>query len=65
MDLNAFVLQHAWVGAAIIIVIAVHTILKAVRDAIDKTPETDDNKFERFVTIMGKVAKYLAGIRSK
>lgn len=65
MDINAFISQHAWVLAAITILIAVHTILKAVRDAIDKTPATDDNAFERIVTIMGKIAAYLAGFRAK
>lgn len=65
MDLNNFILEHAWLGAVIVILIAVHTILKAVRDAIDKTPATDDNAFERIVTIMGKVASYLAGFRAK
>lgn len=65
MDLNAFINQHAWVIAGITIFIALHTILKAVRDAIDKTPATDDNAFERIVTIMGKAAGYLIGLRAK
>lgn len=65
MDLNAFITQHAWILAAITILIAIHTILKAVRDAIDKTPTTDDNGFERLVTILGKIAAYLAGFRAK
>ena len=54
MDLNAFINQHAWIIAGITIFIALHTILKAVRDAIDKTPATDDNAFERIVTDHGK-----------
>ena len=65
MDLNAFISQNIWVVAGVTIFIALHTILKAVRDAIDKTPETDDNIFERTVTIAGKAAAYLAGIRAK
>lgn len=65
MDLNALVNQNIWIVAGVTIFIALHTILKAVRDAIDKTPATDDNAFERVVTIVGKVAGYLAGIRAK
>ncbi len=65
MDLNVLVSQNLWVVAGITLFIAVHTILKAVRDAIDKTPATDDNAFERAVTIMGKAAGYLVGIRAK
>ena len=51
-------LKAHWVEIGVVI-IAVNTFLKAVRDAIDKTPETDDNKFERFVTLVGKVCGYL------
>ena len=50
--------QTNWV-AVIAVVLAFHTFLKAVRDAIDKTPETDDSLFEKFVTIVGKVVKYI------
>lgn len=63
--LNNFAQQHAWVGLTIAIIIALHTGLKALRDAIDTTPQTDDNWFERTVTIMGKVTSYLAGFRAK
>lgn len=63
--LNNFAQQHAWIGLTIAIIIAVHTGLKALRDAIDTTPQTDDNWFERTVTIMGKVTSYLAGFRAK
>jgi hypothetical protein len=65
MDINQIISQNLWIVAGITIFVAVHTIVKAVRDAIDKTPATDDNAFERVVTIMGKVAAYLAGIRAK
>lgn len=64
-QINNLVLQHAWLGALILGFLCVHTGLKAWRDATDKTPETDDNWFERTVTIMGKIAKYLGGIRAK
>ena len=63
--INNFAQQHAWIGLAIAIIIALHTGLKALRDAIDSTPQTDDNWFERTVTIMGKVTGYLAGFRAK
>ena len=63
--LNNFAQQHAWLGLTIAIVIAAHTGLKALRDAIDNTPQTDDNWFERAVTIMGKITGYLAGFRAK
>ena len=42
-----------------VITLSIHTALKAIRDAIDKTPETDDNWFEKFVTILSKAAGYL------
>lgn len=63
--LNNFAQDHAWVGLTISIVIAAHTGLKALRDAIDTTPQTDDNWFERIVTILGKVSGYLVGSRAK
>lgn len=63
--LNNFAQENAWVGLTIAAILALHTGLKALRDAIDATPETDDNWFEKAVTIMGKAAKYLAGFRAK
>lgn len=56
-------LQNNWVAIGVI-ALAFHTFLKAVRDAIDKTPATDDNWFEKFVTIFGKAVAYLGGKRS-
>ena len=38
---------------------------KRFAGGIDTTPHTDDNWFERLVTIMGKVTGYLAGFRAK
>lgn len=55
--------QSNWVTVTVI-ALAAHTFLKAIRDAIDKTPETDDNWFEKLVTIIGKVAGYLGGKRA-
>lgn len=50
--------KNHWVEISVI-ALAVHTSLKAIRDAIDKTPESDDNWFEKLVTILGKATKYL------
>lgn len=63
--LNNFATSHAWVGLVVSIIIALHTGLKALRDAIDSTPETDDNWFEKAITILGKIAGYIVGIRPK
>ena len=52
-----------WVEISVV-ALAAHTFLKAIRDAIDKTPETDDNAFEKFVTLIGKIVSYLFGKRS-
>lgn len=52
-----------WVAIGVILM-GVQMILKGVRDAIDKTPETDDNWFERIMTITSKAIGYvLAGKR--
>jgi hypothetical protein len=36
-----------------------YVFIKAVRDIIDKTPETDDNWFEKTVTFLGQLAALL------
>jgi len=51
-------LSQNWVEITVVLV-AVHTCLKSIRDAIDKTPETDDNLFEKFVSFLGRVTAYL------
>ena len=56
-SLISLVKEH-W-DTALLILIALHTFLKAIRDAIDSTPETDDNIFEKVVTLFGKVMGYL------
>jgi hypothetical protein len=41
-------------------------VMKAIRDAIDTTPGTDDNWFERACTIMQKLgATLITGQRAK
>lgn len=51
-----------WVQISVI-ALAAHTFLKAIRDTIDSTPETDDNIFEKAVTYIGKVVGYIFGQR--
>jgi len=43
-----------WVGV-IAVYLAVHKFLVSVRDVLDKTPATDDNWFEKAVTVMGLI----------
>lgn len=50
--------QNNWVEMTVIY-LAVHKFLVSVRDVFDKTPATDDNWFEKTVTLMGKLAGYL------
>lgn len=50
--------REHWV-AIIAIYLAVHKLAVTVRDILDKTPETDDNIFEKVVTLMGKLGEYL------
>jgi len=63
--LNEFALNHAWVTIVISVVLALHTGLKAYRDAVDTTPETDDNWLEKTSTLLGKIAGYLVGFRPR
>lgn len=63
--LNSFALSHPWVGVVIVCLLGVSQIIKGVRDAIDKTPASDDNAFERIATIVAKASAYLVGFRPK
>lgn len=57
--------QAHWMEVSVVL-LSLHTFLKAIRDAFDKTPQTDDNWFERLVTALGKAIGYLAtGARPK
>ena len=51
--------QNNWVGI-IAVYLAVHKFLVSVRDVLDKTPQTADNAFEKFVEISSKLVSYLA-----
>lgn len=52
-----FITSH-W-ETILLVAIALNTFLKALRDAIDKTPETDDNMLERIWSIVTKALGYL------
>ena len=57
--------QANW-PAVIAVYLAVHKLLVAIRDVLDKTPATDDNWFEKAVTLIGKLGGYLiTGARPK
>ena len=43
----------------VIIYLALHKLLVTLRDVLDKTPGTDDNKIEQLITLSGKLADYL------
>ena len=58
MDLN-------WEQITLIYLLAVKFIT-GLRDAIDKTPTSDDNWFERICSILGKTVNYVTfGARPK
>lgn len=61
--LSNFAVQHPWIPLVISIYLVAVKALQGIRDAIDKTPTTDDTGFERFVTILGKTIGYLGGVR--
>jgi hypothetical protein len=54
-------LQTNWVQVGVI-AFAIHTALKAIAEAIDKDPKTD-NKFERAIKFFGNLIGYLFGKR--
>jgi hypothetical protein len=60
MDINAIVnwFKDNWVSVGVIYLAAIK-LLQAIRDAIDKTPASDDNWFEKLVTILTKAAGQL------
>ena len=59
-----FVKEH-WESIGVIFVLF-RIFIIGVRDALDKTPDTDDNLFERIVTIIKKAGAYaIFGTRAK
>ncbi len=63
--INSFAATHPWVGLTLAIYLVAAKAIVGVRDAIDKTPATDDNIFERIASIVAKTIGYLGGIRPK
>lgn len=61
--LNNLAVTHPWIPLVLSIYLVTVKFLQGVRDAVDKTPLTDDNWFERTVTILGKTIGYLGGVR--
>ena len=56
-------LKHIDWEKAIIILLLVQNFVKGLRDALDTTPNTDDNAIERVATVFQKVVGYLVGFR--
>lgn len=61
--LNQLAVNHPWIPLTISVYLVVVKAAQGIRDAIDKTPLSDDNWFERTVTILGKTIGYLGGVR--
>ena len=49
----------------LIVVIVIQNLNKGLRDALDTTPQSDDNIWEKTSTILSKVLGYLLGFRPK
>lgn len=47
-------IKDNWTEIAVVF-LAFSKFMKEIRDAIDKTPDTDDNAFERFCTVVYKM----------
>lgn len=61
MDLLSFI-DPKWVLLYTTVVstyLLFYVFIKGVRDIFDKTPETDDNAFEKTVTFLGKLSALL------
>lgn len=63
--INTLAVKYPWLSLTIVIYLLVVKLIVGVRDAIDKTPTSDDNFFEKAATILGKTIGYLAGFRPK
>lgn len=58
-------IKDNWIAIGVVY-LALHKLLVTIRDVLDKTPQTDDNLFEKLVSVMGKLAKYFTtGARPK
>ncbi len=63
--INTLAVKYPWLSLTIVIYLLVVKLIVGVRDAIDKTPASDDNWFEKASSILGKTIGYLAGFRPK
>lgn len=63
--LTALQVKFPWLPLAITLYLVFVQTVKGLRDALDKTPKTDDNVFERAATIIVKTGGYLIGLRPK
>lgn len=63
--INTLAVKYPWLSLTIVIYLLSVKLIVGVRDAIDKTPASDDNWFEKAATILGKTIGYLAGFRPK
>lgn len=64
--IESFADKHTWIWASLAVLAAFQTFMKGIRDAIDSTPDTDDNWFEKFVSVITKVSLYtFLGQRAK
>jgi len=52
-----FVRDH-WVEITVVY-LAFAKFITAIRDVLDKTPQSDDNWFEKMVTLLNKLGSYL------
>ena len=62
-NIITFVKNIDW-EKAIILLLLVQNFVKGLRDALDTTPQTDDNVLERIATVFQKVVGYLLGFRA-
>jgi hypothetical protein len=56
-DILNFIKEN-WVTITVVY-LAFAKFITAIRDVLDKTPASDDNWFERIVTIINKLGGYL------
>lgn len=58
-----FIVAH-WETIAIVVLV-LQNVNKGLRDALDTTPQTDDNIWEKVSSILTKALGYLLGFRPK
>lgn len=63
MELVNFVKDN-W-AQILVVLLVIQNFIKGLRDALDSTPETDDNLLEKIASIVVKILGYLLGIRPK